>query len=74
MVPILCPGAQAPAYLRSQDSTLRSFYFGAADHTMNPPPALQNTDGEPFVPIRLLYELRCNPQRALEKRNLPVFF
>jgi hypothetical protein len=56
------------AHLRSQDGFLRSFYFEAADRTLHPPPpVLQNTDGDPLVPIRLLYELRCTPGQALEK-------
>ncbi len=70
-------GVINPDFLRSQDSDLRSFYFEAADQVMNPPPpVLQNTDGESLVPIRLHYELRCNPNRAFEKLKtlaLPEF-
>jgi hypothetical protein len=66
-----------PAHLRSQESVLRSFYFEAADQTLNPPPpVLQNTDGELLVPIRLRYKLRCTPEQALEKLKtlvLPEF-
>lgn len=61
-------GVLDPAYLRSRDDFLRSFYFEAAERTLNPPPpVLQNTDGDPLEFIRLRYKLRCSPERALEK-------
>jgi hypothetical protein len=56
------------AYLMSEDDFLRSRYFEAADHTLNPPPpVLQNTDGDPLVIIELKYELQCPPEQALEQ-------
>ncbi len=70
-------GRLDPAGLRSQDGSLRSFYFEAADHTMNPPPpVLQNTDGDPLTPILLIYKLRCTPELAVDKLKtlaLPEF-
>jgi hypothetical protein len=70
-------GRLDPAWLRSQDGSLRSYYFEAADRTMNPPPpVLQNTDGDPLAPIQLIYELRCIPELAVEKLKtlvLPEF-
>jgi hypothetical protein len=61
-------GPLSPAFLRSQDGFLRSFYFEAADRALNPPPpVLQNTDGDPLVSIRLRYKLHCTPEQALEK-------
>ncbi len=61
-------GVLDPAYLRSQDALLRSFYFEAAEQILNPPPpALQNTDGDPLEFVRLHYNLLCSPERALEK-------
>jgi len=70
-------GRLDPAWLRSQDGSLRSFYFEAADRTMDPPPPiLQNTDGDPLVPIRLIYKLHCLPELAVDKLKtlvLPEF-
>jgi hypothetical protein len=70
-------GRLDPAWLRSQDGSLRSYYFEAAEHAMNPPPpVLQNTDGDPLAPIRLIYKLHCLPELAVDKLKtlvLPEF-
>jgi len=70
-------GKLDPAMLLSLDDMLRGFYFDAADRVLNPPlPVLQNTDGDPLVPIRLKYTLACSPQQALDSLKslvLPEF-
>ena len=70
-------GLLDPLCLMADDGVLRSRYFEAADRTMNPPPpVLQNTDGDPLVPIKLFYELRCTPEQALDELKslvLPEF-
>jgi hypothetical protein len=60
-------GPLDPLLLHSKDGFLRSIYFENADQVLNPPPpVLQNTDGDPLVPVRLRYNLRCTPEQALD--------
>jgi hypothetical protein len=54
--------------LHEFDCELRDVYFDIVERLENPPvPKLVNTDGEPLVPTRLCFELRCTPHEALAK-------
>ncbi len=44
---------------------LRGIFAAIYDKLMHPePPRMQNTDGDPLVPVELHYELQCSPEEA----------
>lgn len=50
------------------DGPLRGAYRAIADQVRNPPaPVLQNTDGEPLLSCRVIFDLACTPQEASSK-------
>jgi len=54
--------------LRDCDGPFREAYWRIADQIYHPPtPVLQNTDGEPLVLCRVIFDLRCTPQEAFSK-------
>lgn len=47
---------------------IRQLYLTIADSILNPlPPQLTNTDGDPLVPTRLVYDLACDCEHAFDK-------
>jgi hypothetical protein len=56
------------------DEVLRRYYLEIAEQIHNPkPPILENTDGDPFAPTTLHFELQCAPGDAFERlRTLNV--
>ncbi|MFH1018944.1 MAG: hypothetical protein V1798_12310 [Pseudomonadota bacterium] len=61
--------------LHAVDPTLRRLYRFFLEEKINPSiPRLTNTDGDPFLSIKLHYELKCDPEAAVEKlRSLALF-
>ncbi len=44
---------------------MRGIFFRIFEKAMNPQlPTIQNTDGDPLVPIKLIYGLKCSPAEA----------
>ncbi|MFO7840323.1 MAG: SEC-C metal-binding domain-containing protein [Desulfosalsimonadaceae bacterium] len=44
---------------------MRGIFFRIFEKAMNPePPVMQNTDGDPLAPVKLIYELTCSPLEA----------
>jgi hypothetical protein len=73
--PIIQLRAQiASAYPRVTDQVLRDWdlellelFHQIADHLFNPQlPILQNTDGEPLSPHKLVFDLAASPQTAFD--------
>lgn len=63
------------ASLCDWDVEMRAAYLSVAEFLANPPrPTLQNTDGDPFIFVRLYFELRCSPQEAFDGlRSLSLY-
>ncbi len=49
------------------DFELREVFFEIYENVQNPVlPELQNTDGDPLVPIKLFYDINCTPAKAVD--------
>ncbi|MBS3810105.1 MAG: SEC-C domain-containing protein [Desulfobacterales bacterium] len=58
-------GEITPADIREFDYELRKVLVDIYFHVRRGPmPEMQNTDGEPMVPTKLVYELECTPKEA----------
>ncbi|MFW5874764.1 MAG: hypothetical protein ACOCUC_00875, partial [bacterium] len=58
-------GEITPADLRELDYELRRVLVDIYFHVRRGPrPEIQNTDGDPMVPTKLIYELQCTPAEA----------
>jgi len=56
-----------PELLKDYDFEMLEIYHDITDRLLNPAmPQLQNTDGEPFVFNKLIYDLECSPREALD--------
>ena len=56
-----------PEVLREYRYEMLDIYHDIIDRLLNPPmPQLQNTDGEPLVLNKLIYDLECTPQEAFD--------
>jgi len=54
--------------LHEFDAELRATYLDIVARILDPaPPELVNTDGDPMVPTRLVYDLECDCEHAFEK-------
>jgi hypothetical protein len=54
--------------LLEEDSEFRAIFFDMHDqYQKKPMPELQNTDGDPLAPVKLIYELKCLPAEAFER-------
>ncbi|MFO7930795.1 MAG: SEC-C domain-containing protein [Desulfosalsimonas sp.] len=60
-------GRLEPADIREFDFELRETFVDIYLYEVeNPFPQMQNTDGEPLVPAKLIYELACTPAQAFK--------
>ena len=56
-----------PERLREYRYDMLSLYHDITDRLLNPPmPQLQNTDGDPLLLHKLIYDLACSPREALD--------
>lgn len=56
-----------PELLKDHVYEMLDVYHDIADRLLNPPmPQLQNTDGEPLLLHKLIYDLECTPRAALD--------
>jgi hypothetical protein len=61
-------GPVSEELLHEYEKELREEYFAIADAVYNPRmPELHNTDGDPFVPTTLHFEIHCKPDEAFEE-------
>lgn len=55
-----------PELLKDYDFEMLEIYHDITDRLLNPAmPQLQNTDGDPLVFNKLIYDLKCTPREAL---------
>ncbi len=60
-------GSLTREILLENDFEMREIFFKIFATYQNPSlPVLQNTDGDPLVPVKLMYHLNCLPQEAFE--------
>jgi hypothetical protein len=56
-----------PELLKDYDFEMLGIYHDITDRLLNPAmPQLQNTDGDPLVFFKLIYDLKCSPREALD--------
>ncbi|MDP2760143.1 MAG: SEC-C metal-binding domain-containing protein [Sideroxyarcus sp.] len=59
--------APTPEVLKEYIYEMLGIYHDITDRLLNPPmPQLQNTDGDPLVLNKLIYNLECTPQEAFD--------
>jgi hypothetical protein len=56
-----------PELLKDYDFEMLNIYHDITDRLLNPVmPQLQNTDGDPMLLHKLIYDLKCSPREALD--------